>query len=217
MIPFGMKSNIIQFLYRRTYKDLVATLSKKNQLIIDIGCGLGFSKPLAEKHGAKYVGIDPRSEAIAFAKKRYGYDGFIRGYFPDVIKTKLKTIGNGSILSLTTLDEIEDKESFLKSVNSLCTTNTDIFFSVRNSSWILNSNNEVITQTGNCIKDISIEEYQKLFDKCGFKVIKTIKSQRPIITSLTKNGVKTCILVLLDKLTPLEKSYLIGFFLRKNE
>jgi len=62
-------------------KDLLANSNGK--VFLDIGSGLGFLNPLVEKYKGCYVGLEPREDALQFAKDTYNGECFFRGFFPD--------------------------------------------------------------------------------------------------------------------------------------
>ena len=95
MISRGMKSKLIQYIYQLTYYRVIKELTKGRNNILDIGSGLGFLKPIAEKLNVNYFGIEPRNEAFIFQKNRYGNDGFTKGYFPTDLELKKEILNDG--------------------------------------------------------------------------------------------------------------------------
>lgn len=69
---------------RHIYRSLLSQLMKPGQdhLVIDIGCGTG-SNTGAFSEMYRCIGIDPSSEGIAYAKKRFPGISFICGSAPD--------------------------------------------------------------------------------------------------------------------------------------
>lgn len=216
MIPKSMKSRFIQYIYRSNYNKLISGLVIKNSFCLEIGFGLGFLKPLVTKYGGNYYGIDPRNDgAIEFAKKTYGNKGFIKGFFPESNRLTKENLKSGTIISLTTLDEVIEKDVFLKGINKLCSLDTKIYLAVRNSNWIFYSDKKIKSINGTVNRDYSYNEYCELFDKNGFEIIKIEKRPRPIITSYSLSGLKNFLIVFLDLFLNVKKSYMIGFYLKK--
>ena len=54
----------------------------------------------------------------------------------------------------------------------------------------------------------------KKFNENGFDILRIDKSSRPILTSFTYNGLKSLIIVLIDKILSTERSYMLGFLLK---
>lgn len=216
MIPKSMKSKFIQFIYRRNYNKLISKLVNKNSFCLEIGFGLGFLKPLVIKFGGIYYGIDPRNDgAFEFAKERYGNEGFKKGFFPESNILTKENLKSGTIISLTTLDEVIEKDVFLNGINKLCSSKTKVYLAVRNSKWIFYKNKKIKSINGIVSRDYSYNEYCELFDKNGFEIIKIEKRPRPIITSYTFSGLKNFFIVFLDLFLNVKKSYMIGFYLKK--
>jgi hypothetical protein len=208
---------IIQNIHKRKYKKLISELVKKDCYFLDIGFGFGYLKPLVESHGANYFGIDPRRDgAVEYAKKNYGEQGFVQGYFPEANTLTKKELNNGVIISLTTIDEVVDQNIFLKEINNLCSENTKVYIAVRNSDWFFFRKKMLKTIDGYEINDFGLKDYQKKFRENGFDILRIEKSSRPLLTSFSFNGFKTLIIVLLDKILPTERSYMLGFLLKKN-
>jgi len=209
------KNRFIQIIHQRKYKNLISGLVKKNTYCLDIGFGYGYLKPLVESLGANYLGIDPRNDgAVEYAKKYYGKKGFIHGYFPEANPLTKKELHDGVIISLTTLDEVTDQNSFLKEINKLCSESTKVYIAVRNSDWVFFRKKRLKTIDGDEINDYGLEEYKKKFNENGFDILRIDKSSRPILTSFTYNGLKSLIIVLIDKILSTERSYMLGFLLK---
>lgn len=210
-------NRIIQEIHKRRYKKLISELVSKDSYCLDIGFGYGYLKPLVISEGARYLGIDPRRDgAVEYAKKNYGKEGFVHGYFPEANILSKKQLRGGVIISLTTLDEVVDQNSILKEINKLCSENTKVYIAVRNSDWYFFRKKKLVTIDGNEINDYSLDQYKKKFKENGFDIIRIEKSLRPLLTSFTFNGFKTMIIVLLDKILPTKKSYMLGFLLKKS-
>lgn len=217
MIPKSMKSKFIQFIYRTKYDKLISNLVKKNMYCLDIGFGLGFLKPLVEKYDGNYIGIDPRNDgAFEFAKDTYGNKGYFKGFFPETNPLTKENLKSGAIISLTTLDEVIEKDIFLSAVKNLCSSDTKVYFAVRNLNWTFSSKKNIQSIKGNIYRDYSYEEYCEIFTKNGFDICRIEKRQRPFITSYSLSGIKNFVIILLDKFLTVKKSYMIGFLLIKS-
>ncbi len=224
MIPFGMRSKVAQYAYQKNYDKLVKDLlaNSNGKVFLDIGSGLGFLNPLVEKYKGRYVGLEPREDALQFAKDKYNGECFFRGFFPDdlpknISEQMMQDEGGGVIVSLTTLDEVPNKDNFLEGIYNLSQRSSKIFIAVRNKNWLLSRNSDVQNEFGDCLEDLSIEQYKQLFLKNKFDIIDIVKTPRPLITSFTKNGIKNLIIRIIEKFISVEKAYMIGFMLRKSK
>ena len=216
MIPKSMKSKFVQFMYRTNYDKLISSLVKKNMYCLDIGFGLGFLKPIVNKYGGNYIGVDPRNDgAFEFAKDTYGGDGYFKGFFPDTNPLSKENLKSGVIISLTTLDEVIEKDIFLGSIKNLCSSETKVYLAVRNLDWPFSSKKTLQSINGHINRDYSYEEYCELFINNGFDICKIEKRPRPFITSYTLNGIKNFLIMLIDKFLTTKKSYMLGFLLVK--
>ncbi|MDB4417784.1 class I SAM-dependent methyltransferase [Akkermansiaceae bacterium] len=210
------KYKIIQKLHMLKYRGLIAKLVERDSNVLDIGFGFGYLKPLVESRGANYSGVDPRRDgAVEYAKENYGEEGFVQGYFPEAKPLTKEELKDGVILALTSLDEVVDQDSFLTEICNLCSEKTRVYIAVRNSGWLLFRKRKLVTIDGYEIRDYSLEDYFRKFERNGFEVLKIEKSSRPILTSVTLKEFKNFIIVLIDLLLPTKKSYMLGFLLKK--
>jgi hypothetical protein len=121
----------------------------------------------------------------------------------------------GSIVSLTTIDEVPDKIEFLNGISDISTIDTNILISARNSDWLLSSNKNIISINNDIMNDLNVQGYSELFSNNGFEILKIVKLPRPVITSFTINGIKTAIIVILEFFLPLNKCYMLGYHIKK--
>jgi len=121
------------------------------------------------------------------------------------------------IISLTTLDEVPNKDSFLEGIYNLSQTRSKVFIAVRNKNWILSRNSDVQNEFGDCLEDLTIEQYRQLFLKNKFDIIDIVKAPRPLITSFTINGIKNFVIRIIEKFISVDRAYIIGFMLKKSK
>ncbi|PIP65273.1 hypothetical protein COW95_02710 [Candidatus Peregrinibacteria bacterium CG22_combo_CG10-13_8_21_14_all_49_11] len=84
-------------------------------VVIDVGCGTGGNIGVLA-HAYTTVGIDPSSQAITAAKKRFPKTEFICGYAPQDLGDRMKTAN--LILLNDVLEHIKDDRAFLVSLIS---------------------------------------------------------------------------------------------------
>lgn len=100
------------------YHDFFYDRLKKNERVLDIGCGNGFlDYDMAKKAGAKIVGIEISEQNYNFAKKKYSHKNieYINGdalkYVPEV---KIDTVVMSNVL-----EHLENRVDFLKKIQKL--------------------------------------------------------------------------------------------------
>lgn len=88
----------------------------KDRRVLDVACGSGYGTRMCKDQGAvSAVGIDIESEAVAFAKQRYGAEGleFLEGNACDFhLNQRFDTI-----VSFETIEHVPDVSGFLDCVN----------------------------------------------------------------------------------------------------
>jgi benzoyl-CoA reductase/2-hydroxyglutaryl-CoA dehydratase subunit BcrC/BadD/HgdB len=205
---------IVHLFYTLSYREIGINLIKDKTTIYDIVCGYGFLRETVDKYGGRYLGIDSNKNGYQYYKNIYPDDNYSYGLFPDDNKVTQQDLANGLIICLTTLDEITDKNKFLKGIKNLSTANTSIYIAVRNKNRIFNTKKKIKDIHGNPISDESLEEYISRFQSNGFKVLKITKHIRPLITSIDGSILKQIAIYLFSIFFPLNKTYMLGFSLK---
>jgi SAM-dependent methyltransferase len=97
------------------YHDFFVNRVKRDERVLDIGCGNGaLSLDVAEKAGAYVVGIDMNADNIATAKKRHAH-ARVQYEIGDVLAKKLEGPFETVILS-NVLEHLEHRSEFLRRV-----------------------------------------------------------------------------------------------------
>lgn len=184
--------------------------------VLDIGCGLGFLKPLVLK-SASYTGIEADFKCLSRAKTLYGEDNFICGYFPGGLSRQFNTI-----ISLSCVDEVPDKKLFFEGIhNLLLDPNSYAFVAVRNKSFIINifKSKKIMKKMSHrskiCLNDLEIDEWKNLINMTGFQIIKSGKFYRPWITGFSLAGIKNIFYKIITFIMPTRYSYMIFFTIIK--
>jgi len=199
-------SKLVQASYCLTYKKFINSVINENDSVLDIGFGYGFLKPLIKKKGALYTGIEGNKIAFSCAQRLYGRSGFLLGFFPEDLTIKKKY---NVLISLTTLDQVENKSYFIKSLIKFSDTNSDVYISVRNKSSIFGG-----LGAGFDLLDLSVEEWHNLFNANGFEVVECSKLPRPWIIGVSFNAFKNVVITSIDRLVPTNLAYMILFKLK---
>ncbi|SAL48185.1 type 11 methyltransferase [Caballeronia cordobensis] len=115
-----------------TVKDLCS-----GRKVLDVACGEGYGSWLISKWGAKSVlGVDISEKAVANAKKRFKADGLT---FECGSGEKLAELAGPQqfdlIVSMETIEHVDDPELFLENIKSLASDNATIVISAPNDYW----------------------------------------------------------------------------------
>tara|TARA_B000000565_G_scaffold230156_1_gene188290 strand:- start:418 stop:1083 length:666 start_codon:yes stop_codon:yes gene_type:complete len=210
--PRSMYSKPIQFLYRLNYRAFIRENIEKNDHVLEIGSGLGFMKPLVIAEGAFYKGIEPIESVHKISKKLYGKECFFN---EQLEKNCNDDVSFNKILSITVLDEINDKASFVEKIKSYCNNETKILLAVRNADFPFRRGTKVTSSFNNVTtNDLSYGEWIKLFNSLNLRILSVNKINRPLLTSLTLDGgVKNILIRFLDLFLSLKKNYMLCFIL----
>ena len=172
--PRSMYSKPIQFLYRLNYRAFIRENIEKNDRVLEIGSGLGFMKPLVIAEGAFYKGIEPIESVHKISKKLYGKECFFN---EQLEKNCNDDISFNKILSMTVLDEINDKASFVEKIKSYCNNETKILLAVRNADFPFRRGTKVTSSFNNVItNDLSYGEWIKLFNSLNLRFYQSTRS-----------------------------------------
>ena len=209
--PKSMISKLIQFLYRLNYRSFIKENIKEKDSVLEIGSGLGFLKPLIISEGAIYRGIEPSEIAFKNSTKLYGKEFF----FNEELKENTNdNILFDKIISITVLDEIKDKTNFIKKIKSYCDNETQILLAVRNADFPFRRDINVTSSFNNIsTKDLGYDEWIKLFLSLNLNILSVKKINRPLLTSLTLNGLKNSLVRILDLFLSTKKNYMLCFIL----
>tara|TARA_Y100001935_G_scaffold252571_1_gene256784 strand:+ start:1045 stop:1707 length:663 start_codon:yes stop_codon:yes gene_type:complete len=209
--PKSMISKLIQFLYRLNYRSFIKENIKEKDSVLEIGSGLGFLKPLIISEGAIYRGIEPSEIAFKNSTKLYGKEFF----FNEELKENTNdNILFDKIISITVLDEIKDKTNFIKKIKSYCDNETQILLAVRNADFPFRRDINVTSSFNNIsTKDLGYDEWIKLFLSLNLNILSVKKINRPLLTSLTLNGLKNILVRILDLFLSTKKNYMLCFIL----
>ena len=109
-----LRDRIISFFYTVTYKRFIRRNVVCGDAVLDIGSGSGFLKPLVEREGGFYFGIEPRREVYEKAVELHGADGFQNSFLLKNVSEKKYN----KLFILTVLDEVADKVKFLDAIKS---------------------------------------------------------------------------------------------------
>ncbi len=203
---FSRHGQLVQRSYRRRYAPLANFVSKTGaSKVLDIGCGLGFLKPLFDKKNICYLGVDESHETIEIARQLYGTESFRNVSFAANLLGEKKF--DFAIL-LTVLDEVTEKEQFLMELYKVLADHGWAYIAFRNSDFPMRKPKAAE------VPDMSFREYKKLFEKAGFKVLDQGVFYRPWLTGFSFLGVKNVVYRVISYFLPSSLGYM-GFMLIK--
>lgn len=170
------------FFYEHLIRYLFASQFTKNKVVLDAGSGAGYGSHILSKYGQakKVFGIDTSSEAINYAKNKYGFKN-ISFKINDI--EKLEIISDASIqvgVSFEVIEHIRNQTQFLEQIVRVLKTN---------GIFIVSTPNKYTYPPGNefHIKELYPEEFYKLLKKYfknvkfyhqGFELAQIIREER---------------------------------------
>ena len=211
--PRSMYSKPIQFLYRLNYRAFIRENIEKNDHVLEIGSGLGFMKPLVIAEGAFYKGIEPIESVHKISKKKlYGKECFFN---EQLEKNCNDDVSFNKILSITVLDEINDKASFVEKIKSYCNNETKILLAVRNADFPFRRGTKVTSSFNNVTtNDLSYGEWIKLFNSFEPEDFISQQDQQAFVDILNiRWRVKNILIRFLDLFLSLKKIICFALFL----
>ena len=223
-ISLLMSPIVQQSFINRANKFIKYLKIKKGHSVLDIGSGTGYLKKIIEQLGAKYTGIEPNFISYNSALKLYGKSNFYNFNYPnDQINKRYNYI-----ISLTCLDEVENKKLFIKSLHENLSQEGIAYISVRNSDFILNPFKNFLKTLIRCISinyffknknkliDLNLYSYNSLFLESSFEILEYGKFLRPWILPPLTVGIRNIFYQLLSLILPINRSYMIYFILKPN-
>lgn len=213
-LPKSMLFKVIQFAYRLNYKKLIQENIQANDNVLDVGSGLGFLKPLVISQGAFYQGFEPREYVYKAAQNLYG----IKNFYNKALDKNHSNIFFNKIISITVLDEVDEKLGFIKNIKSYSNNDTKIILAVRNADFPFRRGVNVMSSFNNTVtKDLGYTEWIEFFNSVDLQILSVKKINRPLVTSLTSNGIKAAIIRFLDLFLNIKKNHMLCFILSVKE
>ena len=204
----NLADKIIAVVYMAAYQSFVRKNVLYTDAVLDIGSGSGFLKPLVERQGASYHGVEPRTDVYKMAVELHGKEGFENSSLSENISKSRYD----KLFAVTVLDEVLDKVKFLDIVKSYGDGDSVFFFAVRNAKFPLRRSKLVAsTIDGTEIEDLDYESWLRLLDENGFVVLEADKFKRPLFTAFSLAGLKSTLLYIFFHILHIEKSYMLLF------
>lgn len=202
----------IEFMKVRTYaSNLSSILINDGCSILDVGAGSFVLRRIYSSKKIEYIAFEPSYRKAHEAFLKAG-DTVYQSYFDP---TELEDHKFDYIFMLTVLDEIENKEKILDELKVHMHQDANLIIAVRNADFPMRLSSKVLERSENrMIADLEFDSWIKLFE--DFDIIKCEKFSRPILSENFSVIIKQIILAIVEKFIPLEKSYMILFWLRIN-
>jgi SAM-dependent methyltransferase len=207
---------IIQWFYQKQYAPLLDELRVgAGTRVLDIGFGTGFLKTLVHARGAAYLGIEADEAAYESAAALYGREGYIQGRFPQEAPAGRADI----IFVLSCLDEVPEKAGFIAGMKSRLEPGHGVAgVAVRNRAFFVNRFKTERIMVGRSerarIKDLSAEEWEKLFITSGLHIATRKKFLRPWLTGFTFTSLKNLVYRLISMVVPCAQSYMLYYLVK---
>jgi 2-polyprenyl-3-methyl-5-hydroxy-6-metoxy-1,4-benzoquinol methylase len=163
-------SNEFQDVYReRTVEFIKVVLSpKKDQKILDIGCGEGTYFPFFETNGYKCFGIEPSGKAKN-AKERNPHANISDEYF-ETSETNIFKTEFDVILMNWALEHIVEIESFFKKLKKYVKIGTKLIIQVPDTQYYFD-NSLALFYVHEHINYFTIETLRLLLERKGYKIV----------------------------------------------
>jgi hypothetical protein len=210
-MSISISTKLLHLSYMVTYKKMLSKIINAGDKVLDVGSGIGFAKPLVTGRNALYKGVEPRKNVFEQAVEIYGAPGFSNS----LLLENATFEAFDKVICFTVLDEVQDKEAFLKVIKSYSHSKTEYYISVRNSDFPLRRSKTVhSTIDGSPLQDLGIDEWVLIFEENEFLIEDLSKFQRPVYVGISFSGLKTFLLTILYFMFPLHKSYILLFKLK---
>ena len=209
------QSRLTKYFYRINYSQRLKYIcrtfnSNKPFISIDIGAGYGHMSSLINKlKYSKVYAIEPRLECQKELKK-LGLEKVFSNNLSEIIELVPKNIE--LITCISVIDQVKNKDIFLKDLKKIMTSDTLVYLEVRNINYI----GKLFGILKSMKSDISRNEYIKLFKYNNIKIIDTNGFCRPINISKPHLFIKSLISNLLF-FVPYKFAHMNCFLLKLNQ
>ena len=108
----------------------------KDKKILDIACGTGYGTYILSSRCKEIIGLDNSEDAINLAKRKYIHKNlsFLKA---DATSTNLESSSFDVIISLETIEHIQDQQAFLSEIMKLLKPDGLLLLSCPNIAWRL--------------------------------------------------------------------------------
>lgn len=129
LIPSLHSDKIIYGEHMGRYTSIINSVKKKT--VLDIACGTGYGSQFIAKHAAHVYGVDISEEAIKYAEKNYPAKN-LTYKVGDGNQIPLKDGVVDAVVSMETIEHIEDQETFLSEVKRVLKPGGNFYVSTPN-------------------------------------------------------------------------------------
>jgi len=129
LIPEDYKGSITYGEHIARYRSVSESIASK--MVLDIACGTGYGSLLMSKTAKKVIGVDISEEAVEYAKANFSGQkvSYLVGSATNI------PVKDGSVdvvVSLETIEHVDDQETFLKEVKRVLKPEGNLFISTPN-------------------------------------------------------------------------------------
>lgn len=210
---------------RRAFVRAYARIGRRLQFdatrrLLDIGCGAGeLAEAVAAAQG-QYCGIDVSPESLQLARRHRPDAWFI---LADATRLPLKGRFDCAAM-VTALEFIADKPRALGQVYDLLPPGGLLYVEVRNGDFLLlclvrpflglvRRMSLVRDYPADGFRDLSFAEWKQLLGQAGFRVIRVVRSVRPLWYGDLPTRLRNSLIGIVRLLLPVRLHYMVGFVL----
>ena len=181
------------FFFNRAYKRrlLDSNISLRNLNVLDVGAGFGHMTSLLIEHGSIVDAVEPRSNCIEspkYAHVQKVYIGFLE-------KVQLPDDYYDLAVSITVLDEVQDKSTFIDCIHKILKADGLLMLEVRNPRYMPRFRNNRST-------DLHLDSYIELLESGGFVIDSVRGYARPLTFGSFGILLRTLLANLLNPILP---------------
>lgn len=195
----------------------------RHRSFLDVGCGCGeLAASLSETVGL-FCGIDVCLESLIWAQKKNP-----RAFFVQADMTALPMACQFDCASaVSSLEFCCNKSKALAEIHAALKPDGRFYLEVRNADFIvfkilaplsrwLRRSALLTPYPADGFCDLDIEEWTRLIESSGFRIVETTRSMRPVCYGSLFTRGKNLLIKAVSGLTPLRHHYMIGFLCLKD-
>ena len=205
--------------FAQAYKKIVSILNIYPPCaFLDMGCGSGEMAQAVMEDVDLYLGVDISFESLIVARRHNPHGSFILADMTTFYAKKRFDF----ITMISSLEFCHDKQAALTQVREALKPSGRLYVEVRNSDFLLfkviapfmnflQKIRVILPYEAEGFKDLSIDEWSRLFANSGFRIVGKRRSIRPTLYGSSLTRIKNSLIKLTSITAPKNYHYLVGF------
>ena len=201
------------------YKKIVGILNTyPPSAFLDMGCGSGEMAQAVIGDVDSYCGVDISFESLIVARRHNPHGSFILADMTTFYTKKRFDC----VTMISSLEFCHDKQAALTQVREALKPSGRLYVEVRNSDFLLfkviapfmnflQKIRVILPYEAEGFKDLSIDEWSRLFANSGFRIVGKRRSIRPTLYGSSLTRIKNSLIKLTSITAPKNYHYLVGF------